>query len=79
MIVFSLLVHGQIKMNNLRQYETDQTDNLQKLVDQMNHLHSSMGGRDSRPERLALGLCMKILCREIARSKKEWAENANIE
>lgn len=74
MIVFSLLFYGQIKMNNLRQYETDQTDNLQKLVDQMNNLHSSMGGRDSRPERLALGLCMKILCREIARSKKEWTE-----
>lgn len=79
MIGFSLLFYGQIKMSNLRQYETDQTDNLQELVDQMNRLHSSMGGRDSRPERLALGLCMKILCREIARSKKEWTENARIE
>ena len=24
-------------------------------------------------------IIMKILCREIARSKKEWTENANIE
>jgi hypothetical protein len=37
----------------------------------MNRLHARMGGRDRRPERLALMKCMKILRKEIERSHRE--------
>ena len=56
---------------NLRQYERDETPNLLKLVEDMNRLHSNMGGRDRRPERVALLKCMKILTNEIERYRKE--------
>ena len=61
-------------MNNIRKYETDQTAELQNLVDQMNRLHSLMGGRDSRPERIVLIKCIKILSEEIARYRKQLGE-----
>ena len=48
-------------MNNLRQYETDQTKELLDLVARMNRLSSDMGGRNNRPERKALAQCMRIL------------------
>lgn len=54
-------------MNNLRQYEKDEKNNLRKLVEDMNLLHAKMGGRDSRPERKALMRCMAILTKEIKR------------
>lgn len=56
---------------NLRQYERDETPNLLKLVEDMNRLHANMGGRDRRPERVALLKCMKILTNEIERYRKE--------
>lgn len=60
-------------MSNLKQYEKDETLNLLKIADDMNRLHSSMGGRDSRPERKALLKCMVILHKEIERARKECA------
>lgn len=53
---------------NLRQYETCQRLALLDLMRQMNALHSTMGGRDSRPERIALLNAMKILQRELDRT-----------
>jgi len=58
-------------MNNLRQYERDESGNLQAITEDMNRLHARMGGRDRRPERLALMKCMKILRKEIERSHRE--------
>lgn len=58
-------------MNNLKQYEKDETLNLLKIADDMNRLHSNMGGRSSRPERKALLKCMAILHKEIERARKE--------
>jgi hypothetical protein len=58
--------------NNLRQHEQDETQNLRKILDDMNILHAKMGGRDSRPERVALMRCMEILDEEINRSTMEW-------
>jgi hypothetical protein len=54
-------------MNNLIQYEKDERQNLQKIVEQMNNLHASMGGRESRPERKALMRAMVMLQKEIKR------------
>lgn len=54
-------------MTNLRQYEKDERRNLRDLVQRMNRLHASMGGRDNRPERQALVRCMNILQKEIDR------------
>lgn len=48
-------------MPNYRQYERDETHRLHLLVEQMNRDHAQMGGRDRRPERLALLRCMRIL------------------
>jgi hypothetical protein len=45
----------------LRRHEKDESRKLQAIVEQMNALHSEMGGRDKRPERIALSKCMKIL------------------
>lgn len=56
-------------MNNLRQYEKDESQNLRKIVEQMNNLHAQMGGRDSRPERKALVKAMTILQKEIDRGR----------
>lgn len=58
-------------MANLRQYEKDESFAIQDLVEQMNLLHARMGGRDRRPERLALLRCMKILHKELDRAKYE--------
>ena len=52
---------------NVRQFEKDERPALRKLVEQMNHLHAKMGGRDKRPERIALLKAMKILQVEIDR------------
>jgi len=38
------------------------------LSERMNRLHADMGGRDKRPERLALIKCMNILRKEVERS-----------
>lgn len=54
-------------MANYRQYEKDETPALRKLVDQMNTLHAEMGGRDRRPERLALLRCMRVLDKTITK------------
>jgi hypothetical protein len=54
-------------MNNLKQYEKDERDNLRKIVEQMNNLHARMGGRDDRPERVALLEAMRVLQEEIDR------------
>jgi hypothetical protein len=48
-------------MRGLRQYEKDERNNLRRLVNMMNDLHSVMGGRDKRPERKALVKCMNVL------------------
>lgn len=55
-------------MNNLRQYEKDESKNLRRIIDEMNNLHARMGGRDNRPERIALTRAMSILQKEIDRS-----------
>ena len=54
-------------MSNLRQFEKDERQDLQKIFNQMNTLHAQMGGRDSRPERKALLRAMRILRKEIDR------------
>lgn len=58
-------------MNTLRKYEKDERNNLRKIIDQMNRVHATMGGRDERPERLALLKCMQILQAEIDRANRE--------
>ena len=60
------------QMSNLKQYEKDESQNLLKIKEQMNDLHARMGGRDKRPERVALMQCMEILDKEIQRSTQEW-------
>lgn len=60
-------------MANLRQYERDETPKLRNLLAQMNQLHANMGGRDSRPERVALLKCMRILDEEIKRAEREFS------
>lgn len=52
-------------MRGLKQYETCQRKNLLKLREQMNLLHADMGGRDIRPERVALSKCMDILTKAL--------------
>lgn len=64
-------------MNNLKQYETDQRPKFIKLIAQMNEMHAKMGGRDNRPERIALEKCMAILQAEADRSLKEWLDSGN--
>lgn len=46
---------------NLRKYEKDERQNLMRIAEDMNLLHARMGGRDARPERLALIKAMKAL------------------
>ena len=60
-------------MNNLKQYEKDESQNLQKIVEQMNALHAQMGGRDARPERKALLRAMRVLQKEITRARADSA------
>lgn len=57
--------------NPYRKFEKDETPKLIRLVADMNKLHSDMGGRDSRPERLALLECMRILQVEIDRAQRQ--------
>ena len=45
----------------MKQHEKDESKNLLKICEQMNELHAKMGGRDTRPERVALMECMEIL------------------
>lgn len=59
--------------NTVRKHEKDESKRLQDIVDKMNKLHSDMGGRDNRPERVALEKCMSILAKEISRGKKEFS------
>lgn len=54
-------------MDNLRKFEKDESQNLRKIVEQMNNLHARMGGRDGRPERVALLEAMAVLQKEINR------------
>ena len=58
--------------NNLRKYEQDETQRMREILNQMNTIHARMGGRDDRPERVALMQCMDILGKEIERSTEEW-------
>lgn len=55
-------------MPSYEQYEKDERVNLLRIIDDMNCLYSDMGGRDKRPERVALLKCMRILRKEIERS-----------
>jgi hypothetical protein len=48
-------------MSDLRKHEKDERQKLQEISDRMNILHCEMGGRDKRPERVALLKCMAIL------------------
>ena len=58
-------------MRGLRQYEIDEHLGILKLRDDIYRLHDTMGGRDNRPERVALRRSAAILDREIQRSIKE--------
>lgn len=58
-----------------QRHEKDESPALRRLVEQMNRLHSNMGGRDARPERLALKKCMQILDEEIKRSCTAWVKS----
>jgi len=55
-------------MARYEKYEKCERLALLKLSEQMNDLHAKMGGRDSRPERVALIKCMNILRKETERS-----------
>ena len=55
-------------VNNLKQYEKDERNNLRLIVARMNRLHAVMGGRDDRPEREALMHAMHVLQKEIDRA-----------
>lgn len=58
-------------MRGPKQYETCQRKNLLKLREQINLLHADMGGRDRRPERVALSKCMDILTKELDRPREQ--------
>lgn len=62
-------------MNNLRQFEQDESAKLQRIINDMNQLHAEMGGRDRRPERLALMKCIKILANELEQARHRWANS----
>jgi hypothetical protein len=55
---------------SMKKHEHCERKNLLRLRDDMNRLHASMGGRDNRPERVALVKCMDILTDELNRSAK---------
>jgi len=52
-------------MANLRQYEKCEIKNLREIVEMMSRRHAEMGGRDSRPERVALLKCIRVLNKTI--------------
>lgn len=52
-----------------QKYEKDERLALMKIEQGMNVLHAEMGGRDNRPERVALVQCMAILRKEIERDR----------
>lgn len=58
-------------MNDIRKYERDERKGMQRIVAQMNEFHATMGGRDKRPERVALLRAMQILQRDVERSDRE--------
>lgn len=58
-------------MNNLRQYEKDESQNLRRIIDEMNRVHAQMGGRDSRPERVALMRAMRLLRSAIEKARTQ--------
>jgi hypothetical protein len=55
-------------MPDYKKYEKCERKALLDLSERMNRLHADMGGRDRRPERLALIKCMNILRKELERS-----------
>lgn len=57
--------------DHYRKFEKDETPKLIRLVADMNKLHADMGGRDNRPERVALTECMRILQAEIKRAQQQ--------
>jgi len=63
-------------VNTLRKYEKDESRRLQRIVEQMNELHADMGGRDDRPERVALLKAMALLQSEIDRASQEFVNGA---
>jgi hypothetical protein len=54
-------------MERYQKYEKCERKALLKLHEQMNYLHADMGGRDRRPERIALIKCMDIITQELDR------------
>lgn len=60
-----------------QKYEKCERRALFELSERMNTLHAVMGGRDSRPERVALIKCMRILERESKRSKAAFINSAS--
>lgn len=60
-------------MPNFKQHEKDERANLLRIIADIDRLYSEMGGRDKRPERVALLKCMRILRKEIERSAVEYA------
>ena len=58
-------------MNNLKQYEKDETSNLLDITVQCNNLHARMGGRDNRPERVCLVAVMALLTKCIAKYREQ--------
>lgn len=61
----------RIMSDPYRKFEKDETPKLIRLAADMNKLHADMGGRDNRPERVALVKCMQILRAEIERAQKQ--------
>ena len=57
-------------MSYLRKCEKDESSNLQRIVDDMNRLHATMGGRDRRPERVALAKAMTLLTKAIETARR---------
>lgn len=56
---------------NLRQHEKDERQNLRRIIEAMNRLYCSMGGRTNRPERKALFKAIIVLQRDIERANLE--------
>ena len=54
---------------NYEKFEKDETQAIQKIIEEMNYLHCKMGGRSVRPERKALEKAMAVLQKEIDRSR----------
>lgn len=54
----------------MKKYEKCERIGILKLREEMNDLHALMGGRDNRPERVALSKCIDILTKELERSAR---------